>query len=174
MWMIFSLTIHADVSLHIEKPLFSFGYLMHLGIALAGLILRRGGRADDRGVYDRAGADLDSLLVQMPVHRLKQRFAQFVLLQQVTELAHCGLVRSRPGQPGERMLTRVTAQSEALIKASARVSVISPDEASLAAIGPRTMDVVRRPQVARAAWAQGAAAVDAVARFWDETRQRAR
>jgi NTE family protein len=78
-----------------------------------------------------------------------------------------------PGQPGERMLTRVTAQSEALVKAGVRVSVISPDQASLAAIGPRTMDVVRRPEVARAALAQGAAAVDAVARFWEETHERA-
>jgi NTE family protein len=79
-----------------------------------------------------------------------------------------------PRQPGERVLTRVAAQSEALVKSGACVSVISPDEASLAAIGPRTMDVVRRPGVARAALAQGAAAVDAVSRFWEETRQPAR
>jgi NTE family protein len=77
------------------------------------------------------------------------------------------------GQPGDRVLTRVTAQSEALIKAGARVSVISPDEVSLAAIGPRPMDVVRRPEVARTALAQGAAEVDTIARFWEETRQRA-
>jgi NTE family protein len=76
-----------------------------------------------------------------------------------------------PGEPGERIRARVAAQSEALVKSGARVRVISPDEASLAAIGPRAMDVVRRPGVARAALAQGAAVVDAVARFLGETRQ---
>jgi NTE family protein len=70
------------------------------------------------------------------------------------------------GQSGERIMTRVAAQSEALMKADARVCVISPDEASLAAIGPRTMDVVRRPEVTRAALGQGAAAVEVVAKFW--------
>jgi NTE family protein len=79
-----------------------------------------------------------------------------------------------PGQPGERMLIRVATQTEPLVKGGARVCVISPDEASLAAIGPRTMDVVRRPEVARAALAQGAAAADTVASFWGETRQQAR
>jgi NTE family protein len=71
-----------------------------------------------------------------------------------------------PGSSGERMMTRMAAQSEALIKTGARVCVISPDEASLAAIGPRTMEVVRRPEVARAGMAQGAASVDVVAKFW--------
>jgi len=76
-----------------------------------------------------------------------------------------------PGQAGERMMRRVAAQSEALMKAGARVCVISPDEASLAAIGPRTMDAIRRPEIVRHALAQGAAAVDVVAKFWRETRQ---
>jgi NTE family protein len=70
------------------------------------------------------------------------------------------------GPPGDRMLTRVAAQSEALVRGGARVRVVSPDEASLAAIGPHTMDLVRRPEVARAGMAQGAASVDLVAEVW--------
>ncbi len=65
------------------------------------------------------------------------------------------------GPVGERILGRVAAQSEMLVKSGARVGVISPDAASLAAIGPRTMDVVRRPAVARAGLVQGAAAAAA-------------
>jgi hypothetical protein len=63
------------------------------------------------------------------------------------------------------MLTRVATQSQALALAGARVRIIAPDEASIAAIGPRTMDVTRRPAVTRAALAQGAASVDSVAGF---------
>jgi NTE family protein len=71
------------------------------------------------------------------------------------------------GPVGERIAARVAAQSEMLVKSGARVGVISPDAASLAAIGSRTMDVMRRPEVARAGLAQGvaAAALDTVAGF---------
>jgi NTE family protein len=65
------------------------------------------------------------------------------------------------GPVGERIAARVAAQSEMLVKSGARVGVISPDAASLAAIGPRTMDVARRPEVARAGLAQGVAAAAA-------------
>jgi NTE family protein len=72
-----------------------------------------------------------------------------------------------PGQPGERILTRVRAQAETLRHGGARVCVLSPDPASLAAIGSRAMDVARRPDVVRAASAQGAADVDRVREFFD-------
>ena len=61
-----------------------------------------------------------------------------------------------PGLPGERIRARVAAQVEQLRNAGAAVTVVFPDEAVLAAIGPRTMDVTRRPSVVRAALAQGA------------------
>ncbi len=68
-----------------------------------------------------------------------------------------------PGPPGERIRARTGAQVEALKKAGARVCVIYPDEACQAAIGARPMDVTRRPEVARAGLAQGAAATEAIA-----------
>jgi NTE family protein len=70
------------------------------------------------------------------------------------------------GPPAERILTRVAMQADTLVKGGARVRVIAPDHWSLAAIGPHTMDVARRPAVTRAGLAQGAAAVDAVAEIW--------
>lgn len=70
-----------------------------------------------------------------------------------------------PGPTGDRIMARAAAQSKSLVASGARVHVISPDEASLAAIGLRTMDYVRRPGVARAALAQGECEVDAVAPF---------
>src|SRR5436853_4097147 len=53
------LTVHPDVGLHPEIPLFSLGRLMHLRIALPTFVLRRTGRVDNRGVHDRATAHID-------------------------------------------------------------------------------------------------------------------
>jgi hypothetical protein len=52
--------VHANVYLHAEVPLLAFAGLMHLGIALLVGVLGRAGRADDRGVYDRAGTHLQA------------------------------------------------------------------------------------------------------------------
>ncbi len=68
-----------------------------------------------------------------------------------------------PGPAGDRILARLAAQSESLERSGARVCAMSPDEVSLTAVGPLTLDVVRRPAVTRAGVAQGAASVDAVA-----------
>jgi NTE family protein len=76
-----------------------------------------------------------------------------------------------PGRPGERALARIAAQSEALAKTGTRVCVISPDAAGLAAIGPRHLDLIRRPEVARAACAQGSTAADVIGDFGDEFRR---
>ena len=70
------------------------------------------------------------------------------------------------GPAGDRMGARVALQSEQLERGGAQVSVLTPDEAALAEIGSRTMDVVRRPAVVQAAIAQGTAMADAVARRW--------
>src|SRR5712671_2109056 len=56
-------TIHSDVGLHPEIPLFSLGRLMHLRITLPALVLCRRGRTDDRRIHDRATAHLDALLM---------------------------------------------------------------------------------------------------------------
>jgi len=54
------------------------------------------------------------------------------------------------GPAAERIISRSGAQADLLTAAGIRVKIISPDEACLAAIGTRTMDVTRRPSVAQA------------------------
>ncbi len=61
------------------------------------------------------------------------------------------------GPRRDRVLARAHAQMALLgSRGGATVKIISPDEAGLAAIGPRTMDVTRRRSVARAGTRQGA------------------
>jgi len=68
------------------------------------------------------------------------------------------------GPAADRMIVRARAQAELLISRGTEVKIISPDERCLAAIGARTMDVTRRPDVAQAGTVQGAAlAADLVA-----------
>ena len=67
--------------------------MVHLGIALAVLVLCRARSTDDRRVHDRAFGDLDAAAMQVLVHGRQQHLAQLVPFQQVRELAHRGLVR---------------------------------------------------------------------------------
>ncbi|NTG20677.1 patatin-like phospholipase family protein [Agrobacterium rhizogenes] len=71
-----------------------------------------------------------------------------------------------PGPIGQRMISRVKAQVDELTASGAQVSVTTPDEACLEAIGPNTMDFARRPEVARQAIAQGIAIADFLAKVW--------
>lgn len=115
-------TVHADVRFHAEVPLISLLCLMHLGVALLVLVLRRGRRIDDAGIDDRARAQLHSLALQMRVDLGKDRFAQAMLLQQMPELAHRGFIRSRfPPKIDahkvahrDRVIQRLTAGSDKL------------------------------------------------------------
>lgn len=108
-------TIHSDVGLHPEIPLFSLGRLMHLLIALPTFVLRRRGRADDRSVHDRATAHLDALL--MP-RRLTVRFtspeaADGSMLHRIRNFAEDlqrAVIRDGIGQV-ENMDTAVTSVS---------------------------------------------------------------
>ena len=64
----------------------------------------------------------------------------------------------RPGGPaGERMAARLDEQVSRLRAAGAMVEVIFPDAAIQEAIGANTMDVRRRPEIARLGIAQGKA-----------------
>src|SRR5438067_13545097 len=54
--------IDADMRLHTEVPLVAFPGLVHLGVALAALVLGRRGRMNNRRVYDRSGSDADDVL----------------------------------------------------------------------------------------------------------------
>lgn len=71
-----------------------------------------------------------------------------------------------PGPVGQRMISRVTAQADQLIISGAKVSVTTPDEACLEAIGPNTMDFARRAEVVRQATAQGITIADSLTKIW--------
>lgn len=62
---------------------------------------------------------------------------------------------NNPG--GDRIEARLNSQVGALRQAGARVMTIMPDDACRAALGSQTMDLSRRPDVARVAIAQGKA-----------------
>ena len=86
------LAVYADVQLHAEVPLLPLAGLVHLRVALLVGILRRTGRTDDRGVHDRAGANLQSVGLQNLADLGEQRLTQLVLLQQAAELQQRGRV----------------------------------------------------------------------------------
>lgn len=69
------------------------GGLVHFGITLAFLVLGRTVGRDDRGIHDRAIADLDADASQMLVHCIRQRLAEPVTLQQMAKFAHRPLTR---------------------------------------------------------------------------------
>jgi len=71
-----------------------------------------------------------------------------------------------PGPVGQRMISRVTAQVGELTASGMNVSVTTPDEACLGAIGPNTMDFARRPEVVRQATAQGIAIAGSLTKIW--------
>jgi hypothetical protein len=52
--------------------------LVHLWVALLVLVLSRTGGTDDRGIHDRAVADLDPILLQVLVDRLSAASAPAV------------------------------------------------------------------------------------------------
>jgi len=66
--------------------------LMHLGIALAGLVLGRTRRGDDGGVHHGAGLEHQAMLGQACVDGAEHLWREFVLLQQVPEPQDGGLV----------------------------------------------------------------------------------
>ena len=57
--------IRADVRLHAKVPFIALPGLVHLGIALAVLILGRAGCMNDRGIDDRAATDRDTAVGQI-------------------------------------------------------------------------------------------------------------
>jgi len=72
----------------------------------------------------------------------------------------------RPAGPaGDRIQARLDGQLLRLREQGARVLSILPDDASRAALGGHTMDMRRRPDVARAAMVQGMAEAARVAEF---------
>lgn len=66
----------------------------------------------------------------------------------------------------ERMLKRVNAEGEAVVKADGRFDVIAPDAQTQDAFGPNLMDGSRRVQVVEQGMRQGRAIAARVKAFW--------
>ena len=66
----------------------------------------------------------------------------------------------------ERMLKRVNAEGEAVVKAGGRYEVISPDAQTQDAFGPNLMDGSRRVQVVEQGMRQGKAIAAKIKAFW--------
>lgn len=76
------------MQLHAEEVLLPLLGLVHLGIALALVVLGRAWRRDDGGIHDGADADLHALALQNLADLGEQGCAQLVLvvLEQAAEL----------------------------------------------------------------------------------------
>lgn len=59
------LAVHTDVQLHAEIPLLALAGLAHLGVARLVCILGGAGCANDGGVHDGAGVDLEASCLQL-------------------------------------------------------------------------------------------------------------
>ena len=90
--------IRAAVQLHPEVPLTALSGLVHLGVARPLPVLRRGRRADDRGVHDRALAHLQTARCEVRVDRREQLRSQLMALQQVAEMEDRRLIGNRLGE----------------------------------------------------------------------------
>jgi len=75
-------------------------------------------------------------------------------------------LRLGDGGPNDRMRARLDEEVAALTDGGAEVLLLTPDEASQAALGPNLMDFRRRPDAVRAGLVQGAALAGEVAARW--------
>ena len=87
--------VGARVDLHAEVPLVALLSLMHLWVALAFLVLRRGRPMDDRGVDHRAALEQHSAFLERVVDDVHHLPGQRMLLKQVAELEDGRLVGHR-------------------------------------------------------------------------------
>ena len=85
--------IDTDMGLHAEVILLALPGLLHLRIALPGLVPGGGGRRHNGGVDDGALAHEQALLGQVGVDFLEDPLGQGMLLQQVTEAQQRGRIR---------------------------------------------------------------------------------
>ncbi|HWI87054.1 MAG TPA: patatin-like phospholipase family protein [Sphingomonas sp.] len=71
-----------------------------------------------------------------------------------------------PGPAGDAMESHYVAQAAAVRHGGADVLFILPNDESQSAIGTQTMEMQRRPEVVRAAMAQGRAEAERIEAFW--------
>ena len=86
------LAVHSHMRLHAEVPLISLLDLVHLWVALTRFVLGRRRGVDNRCVHDRSHGNRHALGAQVAPDLFKQPPAQTMLLQQMPELAHRGLI----------------------------------------------------------------------------------
>ncbi|MCY1166517.1 hypothetical protein D9M73_64560 [compost metagenome] len=66
---------------HAKVPLLAFAGLVHLGVACPVRVLGRAGRADDGGIHDGAGVDLETFALQHKAYLSKQGFTELVVIE---------------------------------------------------------------------------------------------
>jgi NTE family protein len=71
------------------------------------------------------------------------------------------------GEAAERMRRALDAELQVLRDGGARVELVTPDEASMAAFGPNLMDMRRRPGAAQAGVTQGRTEAEAIRAAWN-------
>ena len=76
-------------------------------------------------------------------------------------------VAAGEGEAARRMRQRLDAELQVLVDGGARVELVTPDDACVAAFGPNLMDVRRRPGAARAGVTQGRTCADPIRAAWN-------
>ena len=94
---------HTNVGLHSKVPLLALFGLVHLGVALAILVLRRTRCRDQRSIYHRTGLEQQSLAAHQVVDQREYLLGQRVLLEQMTKSKNSGFVGQLdvPAQTGK-------------------------------------------------------------------------
>ena len=79
------LRIHPNMGLHAEVPLVALLNLVHLGVALTGLVLGRARCSNQGGIHHGARLEQQAMGGQLGVDDLQNLWAQFVLFEQMTK-----------------------------------------------------------------------------------------
>jgi hypothetical protein len=91
------LSIHATMALHAVVPLVALLGLMHLRVALAGAVLGRTGRGNQRGIDHRTALEQQALGRQRGVDRPQYVDAELVSFEQVTKPQDAHAIRKALG-----------------------------------------------------------------------------
>ena len=91
------LSVHPDMGFHAEVPLVALLDLVHLGVALTGLVLGRIGHRNQSSVYHGARLKQKAMGGQLGVDDLQNLGAQFVLFEPMKESQDTDTVRDSLG-----------------------------------------------------------------------------
>jgi len=125
--------------------------------------------AGDASLVDAVGASCAVPGIWPPVTIGERRFMDGGMRTIANaDLAHGydRVVIIAPVAAGIGFMASPRRQAAALTAAGARVALVRPDRAAMHAIGRNVLDVSRRPEAARAGWAQAAAEAPAVRAVW--------